>query len=266
MAKKNIIDKEKLPILIEEGLSVKEIAAYFGVTYRSVRRMLYVTGFKTKSMQNNNIYKCSVCGKKLAGKQAKFCSKKCKIKYYATKQPYNAHAQMIKAMKNKIYILAELGVVGCQRCGYSDNLAALCFHHKYPHNKNFELTARACASKKLEILLKEARQCEVLCANCHVALHHPAWNTDKAYSVISTTPHTNTTKKNKQSEEAVKKGKAAVDSGLVNVTEEGWTTRLANAAGRSPAWATLFLKNNYPELYKNRFLGAYGKAVKNKNK
>ena len=59
----------------------------------------------------------------------------------------------------------------CTICGYAKCLAALEFHHINPEEKSFGL-GRNVNSKKFEALLKEAKKCVLLCANCHKELHY----------------------------------------------------------------------------------------------
>ncbi len=58
----------------------------------------------------------------------------------------------------------------CSLCGYDKCRAALEFHHKNPHKKDFTIATRWCISrKKLE---RELKKCMLLCANCHRELHN----------------------------------------------------------------------------------------------
>jgi hypothetical protein len=54
----------------------------------------------------------------------------------------------------------------CRRCGYSNNMRALHFHHLDPSDKRLELNAKGVALS-LERLRAEARKCVLLCSNCH---------------------------------------------------------------------------------------------------
>lgn len=57
----------------------------------------------------------------------------------------------------------------CEKCGYSDNVSSLDFHHRDPTTKRFEIGAR---SKLTESVKAELDKCSVLCANCHMKEHH----------------------------------------------------------------------------------------------
>jgi hypothetical protein len=108
---------------------------------------------------------CSVCGNALIGKQALFCSRKCKN---TTHQSYPA--QKKRGLKRKLQLVNELGGK-CARCGYATNLAALAFHHL--HGKEFQLDARALSNRKSKAILLEVAKCKLLCHNCHAEVHNP---------------------------------------------------------------------------------------------
>ena len=61
----------------------------------------------------------------------------------------------------------------CEKCGYNRKIAALHFHHINPEEKNFELDARTIERKSDKEILNEFSKCQLLCANCHMELHHP---------------------------------------------------------------------------------------------
>lgn len=60
---------------------------------------------------------------------------------------------------------------GCAICGYNENAVALTFHHTDPTTKKFNVS-RASESGSMEKVLAEIEKCVVLCANCHLVLHH----------------------------------------------------------------------------------------------
>lgn len=58
-------------------------------------------------------------------------------------------------------------LMGCARCGYRQNYAALELHH--PEGKDKPFSSRW----PWERILEELSRCEVLCSCCHRALHNP---------------------------------------------------------------------------------------------
>jgi hypothetical protein len=55
----------------------------------------------------------------------------------------------------------------CVLCGYSKCRRALHFHHLVPEDKSFGLSDSGWM-KGVNVLLKEAKKCIVLCSNCHM--------------------------------------------------------------------------------------------------
>lgn len=53
----------------------------------------------------------------------------------------------------------------CVKCGYNKCIQALEFNHLY--DKKVEPTKLFRKTTKLEVVLKELKKCELLCANCH---------------------------------------------------------------------------------------------------
>ena len=52
----------------------------------------------------------------------------------------------------------------CERCGYSKSIAAMDFHHRDPAKKDFSVGQ---AVRSWEVVLREIKKCDLLCANCH---------------------------------------------------------------------------------------------------
>jgi len=57
---------------------------------------------------------------------------------------------------------------GCCTCGYNKGYAALCFHHKDPSTKSYELSK---TRKSWRSTRHEIAKCDVMCLNCHAELH-----------------------------------------------------------------------------------------------
>lgn len=108
---------------------------------------------------------CIICLKVLSGKQTMFCSIKCKNKNH---QSYPAQKQ--RGVERKFYFVNTFGGK-CSRCGYSNNLAALSFHHE--GGKEFKLDSRSLSNRKLSTIFQEINKCSLLCNNCHAELHNP---------------------------------------------------------------------------------------------
>src|SRR5574337_865551 len=83
---------------------------------------------------------------------------------------YNKERQDKIGKDRKLKIISERGGK-CIKCGYNKNWAVLCFHHRNPEDKTFELDRRGFGSRSEASCLDEAKKCDLLCANCHMELH-----------------------------------------------------------------------------------------------
>ena len=114
---------------------------------------------------------CINCGKRLNGKQTKYCSRACKNNYL-NQQLQSYRAQQNRGRSRKLELIKLKGGE-CEKCGYGDNYAALEFHHTEPGNKEFQLDLRCLSNRKWEVILLEAEKCKLLCSNCHAEEHNP---------------------------------------------------------------------------------------------
>jgi hypothetical protein len=78
------------------------------------------------------------------------------------------YTPLFNAMKKR---LIELKGGCCQRCGYNKNIVALCFHHRNPTEKTFEInmSSHHCT---WEEIFEESKKCDLLCLNCHAEIHN----------------------------------------------------------------------------------------------
>lgn len=60
----------------------------------------------------------------------------------------------------------------CIKCGYNRCYRALCFHHKNPEEKEFNISS---VGKSWDSVLAEAKKCILVCHNCHMELHDNLW-------------------------------------------------------------------------------------------
>jgi len=59
----------------------------------------------------------------------------------------------------------------CRKCGYSKSLSALCFHHRNPAKKKFNISGMNLIRISRAKLEAEADKTDVYCMNCHAELH-----------------------------------------------------------------------------------------------
>jgi hypothetical protein len=114
---------------------------------------------------------CVTCGEILAGRQKRFCSRRCKNA--DTNHRHQSYlAQSKRGLGRKEELLAAAGG-RCTRCGYGRNLAALTWHHLDPERKKFSLDLRSLSNRSIDEIHAELAKCIVLCANCHAETHFP---------------------------------------------------------------------------------------------
>lgn len=92
--------------------------------------------------------------------------------------------QKLRGIKRKYEIVQARGGK-CERCGYAANLAALDFHHRDPHTKEFQIDMRTFSNTSLDKLKNELDKCELLCANCHREHHYPEYNMSNIAAVAN---------------------------------------------------------------------------------
>ena len=60
----------------------------------------------------------------------------------------------------------------CSKCGYDNNITNLCFHHRDPAEKLFEINSNSISAKSWDEIKEEASKCDLLCSHCHNDLHY----------------------------------------------------------------------------------------------
>ena len=113
---------------------------------------------------------CVKCGKKLTGKQTKYCSSSCK-----NDQHQSYLAQQARGLRRKLDLIQKFGGK-CSVCGYNKNSSALDFHHINPKEKLFALDLRSLSNRKQSVIDLEVKKCILVCRNCHSELHNPRHN------------------------------------------------------------------------------------------
>ena len=75
-----------------------------------------------------------------------------------------------KARYERKVTLVNLRGGGCSKCGYNKCIQALDFHHRNPKTKKFGLSTQGIL-RRWELVVAEAKKCDVLCRNCHAEIH-----------------------------------------------------------------------------------------------
>lgn len=95
----------------------------------------------------------------------------------------NYAKQRERALIRKLELIRYKGGK-CEKCGYSNNLAALDFHHIDPKTKSFQLDSRHLSNTNIDKLKDEVNKCILLCANCHRETHYPNYNEGNIDSLL----------------------------------------------------------------------------------
>jgi transposase len=160
------IERERLRALVEEGLSIRQIAARCGVSATTVRHWLQRHELKTQPAHyarrdedkpEEILRECSVHGWGSfvrVGAPGRYRCARC-----------NTEAVSDRRRRVKEILVAEAGGC-CVACGFDAYAGALQFHHRDPATKAFEVSRQG-ITRSLDKLRLEARKCVLLCANCH---------------------------------------------------------------------------------------------------
>jgi len=91
------------------------------------------------------------------------------LKYYEKHKKKLYEGKKKRELKYKLEMIKALGGK-CTKCGYNKSIAALDFHHNGPEKeKEISVLLKWVSKQKI---LKEAKKCILLCANCHRELHY----------------------------------------------------------------------------------------------
>jgi transposase len=160
------IERERLEALVQEGLSIRQIATRCDVSATTVRHWLQRHELKTQPARyarrdgarpDNLLRECARHGWGSfvrVGAAGHYRCARC-----------NTEAVTERRRRVKEILVDEAGG-GCALCGFDAYLGALQFHHRDPATKAFEVSRQG-ITRSLDRLRLEARKCVLLCANCH---------------------------------------------------------------------------------------------------
>ena len=179
-AARGAIDRETLSALVDEGLTIAQIASRIDRSSAGTRHWLSKYGLKTKGRRGpkpivpherveearrnghrtlkaecpthgSTTFVIQECGKVVC--------RKCRMARVSARRRRNKET------------LAEEAGGKCVRCGYEVFIGALQFHHLDPKKKRFGLAQNG-STMGLDALREEAKKCVLLCANCHAEVEH----------------------------------------------------------------------------------------------
>jgi transposase len=163
------IEREPLQALVEEGLSIRQMAERLEVSYTTVRHWLKAHGLATPRARRL----AETAPARAAG--AETTDANCPVHGLTTfirrgtdgfrcrlcrTDAVNRRRREIKRL------LVEEAGGACVLCGYDRNVSGLHFHHLDPGSKAFAL-AHEGVTRSLTAARAEAAKCALLCSNCH---------------------------------------------------------------------------------------------------
>jgi transposase len=165
-AAKGAPSREAVAALVEEGLSLQQMAERLGVGATTVRHWLRRYGLSTARARRAAdaqrgsrvvIRECRHHGYTAwvrVGTGGRYRCKRCRSEHVS------ARRRRVKRL-----LVDEAGG-RCVLCGYDRYVGALQFHHLDPSTKSFALSVQGVA-RSLEKARAEAAKCVLICANCH---------------------------------------------------------------------------------------------------
>jgi exonuclease VII large subunit len=84
------------------------------------------------------------------------------MRYRKTLERIDKNREKVRELKREI---------GCQVCGETDH-RVLQFHHTDPTLKEMSVSKLLQKGYSFSRIEKEIKKCEIVCANCHIRIHH----------------------------------------------------------------------------------------------
>ena len=156
--------------MVEEGRTLREIAAALGVSTTTARRRLRRAGLETQRMATARANALARAG------GMPTTERRCRIHgsttfaldSRGTYRCLRCRSAAVAARRRRVkeQLVADAGG-RCAACGYERCLRALSFHHVDPATKSFNL-ALGGQTRSLARARAEIAKCVLLCANCHM--------------------------------------------------------------------------------------------------
>ncbi|MGH2957173.1 MAG: helix-turn-helix domain-containing protein [Solirubrobacterales bacterium] len=171
------LTREQLEGLIEEGLTLREMAASLD---RSISTIRYWLRRHRLARELGGVKRTEARKAREAG--ARYTVLGCRhhgrtrfiLEGRGTYRCMRCRAERVVAWRRraKLKLIEEAGGE-CRMCGYDEFPGALHFHHLDPSEKSFGLAMRG-LTRSIDGLREEAAKCILLCANCHAKVE---WGT-----------------------------------------------------------------------------------------
>jgi len=163
------IERQALAPLLEDGLSVRGIAARLGVSAATVRHWLGVYELETEHAKRRRelLEAPFAIGQQIEARCARHGMTTFRRRATGGWRCLACRAEYVSRRRRKVKaILVREAGGACAICGYDRHPVALQFHHLDPSMKEFHLGDRG-MTRSLARTRLEASKCVLLCANCH---------------------------------------------------------------------------------------------------
>lgn len=163
------LDREQLEPLIEQGLSLREIADRLDRSQRAIRYWIEAHCLPSPiEIRHVDRDQALACGTRVV---TRTCAKHGRGSYVVERSGRvrcrRCRAERVVAWRRRTKErLANEAGGRCTICGYDSYLGALEFHHVDPEKKSFGLSMRG-ITRSIDDLRAEAAKCVLLCGNCH---------------------------------------------------------------------------------------------------
>jgi hypothetical protein len=164
------LERSALEALIEEGLTVRQMAARVDRSATTVRYWLRAYGLESKRARKPH----RIVGVSVNGVIVAVCRAHGPTEHAIDKHGHirclRCRVESVTRRRRRIkeILVAEAGGC-CAACGYDRYLGALHFHHVDRATKSFSV-AQMGLTRSLARSRAEARKCVLLCANCHAEI------------------------------------------------------------------------------------------------
>jgi transposase len=164
------VDRETLVRLVDEGASIRQIAAELELSATAVRHWLDRYGLATRRGVTRR-----EAAKQRENGHAEYVELTCarhgvtrfKRRVSGGYRCLRCRSEAVVRRRRKVKeILVREAGGSCKLCGYDVFPGALHFHHLDPAAKSFILSRQG-VTRSLAESQEEARKCILLCANCH---------------------------------------------------------------------------------------------------
>jgi AcrR family transcriptional regulator len=163
------IPRERLEVLVEEGLTVRELAAAVDRSTATVRHWLRKYDLILRRAQLHAEARAARdVGQRTLRRE---CARHGWTEFWLEGSGYfrctRCRLERVSDRRRRVkeVLMAEAGG-HCALCGYDHSINALEFHHVDPATKAFGLAAGG-LTRGLAACRAEARKCVLLCSNCH---------------------------------------------------------------------------------------------------